>query len=407
MPLARAAEEAGYDGMVIPDSLCYPKESDSTYPFSPDHTREFLEDKPFIEPFSLIPALGVVTERLRFITFVLKLPMRHPLLVAKQASSVAVMTDNRLALGVGSSPWPEDYELVDVPWEGRGRRMDEAMAIVQGLSAGGYFEYHGEVYDLPPVKISPTPTEPLPILVGGHATPALRRAARSDGWLHGGGDPADLPGLLERLGTAAGGGGDRGPAVRGPRDLARRLLGRRHPPSRGAGCDRRDRGLPLALCGRPGHRGAPGQAGQPASFRRRRHRQGAVVTTARELGQASMAAVESKDREAWLALFADDGVVEDPIGPSAFDPEGRGHRGRAAIAAFYDTVIAANESITFDIRQSFLCGDEAANVGVIRIDFAGGSAVEVDGIYIYRRSPDDKIASLRAFWEPDAVRSVP
>ena len=120
-PLAVAAEEAGYDGMVIPDSLCYPKESDSTYPFSPDHTREFLEDKPFIEPFSLIPALGVVTERLRFITFVLKLPMRHPLLVAKQASSVAVMTGNRLALGVGSSPWPEDYELVDVPVGGPGQ----------------------------------------------------------------------------------------------------------------------------------------------------------------------------------------------------------------------------------------------------------------------------------------------
>jgi alkanesulfonate monooxygenase SsuD/methylene tetrahydromethanopterin reductase-like flavin-dependent oxidoreductase (luciferase family) len=199
LPLARAAEEAGYDGMVVPDSICYPEVSDSTYPFSPDHTREFLEDKPFIEPFSLIPAMGAVTEHLRFITFVLKLPMRHPLLVAKQASSVAVLTNNRLSLGVGSSPWPEDYELVDVPWEGRGQRMDEAMAIVQGLTAGGYFEYHGEVYDLPSVKISPTPTEPLPILVGGHATPALRRAARSDGWLHGGGDPEDLPGLLERL----------------------------------------------------------------------------------------------------------------------------------------------------------------------------------------------------------------
>jgi alkanesulfonate monooxygenase SsuD/methylene tetrahydromethanopterin reductase-like flavin-dependent oxidoreductase (luciferase family) len=200
LPLAKAAEEAGYDGMVVPDSLCYPEESDSKYPFSPDHSREFLDDKPFIEPFSLIPAMGVVTERLRFITFVLKLPMRHPLLVAKQATSVAVMTNNRLSLGVGTSPWPEDYELCDVPWEGRGRRMDEAVDIVRGLSAGGYFEYHGDVFDLPPVKISPTPTEPLPILVGGHATPALRRAARSDGWLHGGGDPDDLPGLLERLG---------------------------------------------------------------------------------------------------------------------------------------------------------------------------------------------------------------
>jgi len=199
LPLAQAAEEAGYDGMVVPDSICYPLESDSTYPFSPDHSREFLDDKPFIEPFSLIPAMGAVTSRIRFITFVLKLPMRHPLLVAKQATSVAVMTDNRLALGVGTSPWPEDYELCGVPWEGRGRRMDEAVDIVRGLSAGGYFEYHGEVFDLPPIKISPTPSAPLPILVGGHATPALRRAARSDGWLHGGGDPADLPGLLEKL----------------------------------------------------------------------------------------------------------------------------------------------------------------------------------------------------------------
>jgi len=131
------------------------------------------------------------------------------------------------------------------------------------------------------------------------------------------------------------------------------------------------------------------------------------MRTARELGQASMAAVEAHDREAWLALFADDAVVEDPIGPSAFDPEGDGHRGIEAIAAFYDNVIAVNESIRFTIHQSILCGDEAANVGIIRITFTGGSAVEVDGVYIYRRSPEGRIASLRAFWEPEAIRSVP
>jgi hypothetical protein len=199
IPLARAAEDAGYDGMVVPDSICYPLESDSKYPFSPDHTREFLDDKPFIEPFALIPAMGAVTERIRFTTFVIKLPTRHPLLMAKQATSVAVMTDNRLILGVGTSPWPEDYELCGVPWEGRGKRMDECVDIVRGLSAGGYFEYHGEVFDLPPIKITPTPTKPIPIMVGGHAPAALRRAARSDGWLHGGGDPADLPGLLDQL----------------------------------------------------------------------------------------------------------------------------------------------------------------------------------------------------------------
>jgi alkanesulfonate monooxygenase SsuD/methylene tetrahydromethanopterin reductase-like flavin-dependent oxidoreductase (luciferase family) len=119
--------------------------------------------------------------------------------LAKQATSAAVLTGNRFALGVGSSPWPDDYQLVGVPWEGRGRRMDESIDVVRGLAAGGWFEYHGSVFDVPTVKMCPVPTEPLPILVGGHADAALRRAARCDGWLHGGGDPEALPGLLERL----------------------------------------------------------------------------------------------------------------------------------------------------------------------------------------------------------------
>jgi probable F420-dependent oxidoreductase len=199
-PLAAAAEEAGYDSMVVPDSICYPRDAVSRYPFNPDGTREFLEDKPFLEPFSLIPALGAVTRRLRFVTFVVKLPVRHPLLVAKQVTSVAVLTGGRLVLGVGTSPWREDYDVLGVPWARRGQRMDEALAIVRGLAAGGYFEFHGELLDLPPVKISPVPAAPVPVLIGGHGDAALRRAARAgDGWLHGGGDPADLPALLERL----------------------------------------------------------------------------------------------------------------------------------------------------------------------------------------------------------------
>ncbi len=198
--LARAAEEAGYDSMIVPDSICYPLHSDSVYPFNPDGSREFLEDKPFLEPFSLIPALGAVTSTLRFTTFVLKLPVRDPVLTAKQATSTAVLTGGRLVLGVGVSPWREDYEVLGIPWAGRGRRMDEEIAILRGLAAGGYFEYHGQVFDLAPIKIAPVPPEPIPILIGGHSDAALRRAARSgDGWMHGGGDPADLPGLLDKL----------------------------------------------------------------------------------------------------------------------------------------------------------------------------------------------------------------
>jgi len=199
-PLARAAEEAGFASMMIPDSICYPEHAESRYPFNPDGSREFLEDKPFLEPFSLIPALGAVTRQLRFITFVLKLPVRHPVLAAKQASSTAVLTGDRLVLGVGTSPWREDYDVLGVDWATRGQRLDEEIAILRGLAAGGYFEYHGKIFDLPPVKISPVPAKPIPILIGGHSDAALRRAARlGDGWLHGGGDLAELPALLARL----------------------------------------------------------------------------------------------------------------------------------------------------------------------------------------------------------------
>jgi probable F420-dependent oxidoreductase len=200
LPLARAAEEAGYDSFVVPDSICYPEVSDTTYPFNPDGSREFLEDKPFLEPFSIIPAMGAVTDTIRFVTFVIKLPIRHPVLVAKQITSTAVLTDDRLVLGVGSSPWPEDYEITDVPWARRGKRMDEMITVMRGLIAGGFFEFHGEIFDVPSLKMCPTPRRPVPILIGGHHEAALKRAAvDGDGWLHGGGDPADLPGLLDRL----------------------------------------------------------------------------------------------------------------------------------------------------------------------------------------------------------------
>jgi probable F420-dependent oxidoreductase len=200
LPLAQAAEQAGYASITIPDSLAYPKESDSTYPYTADGSREFLEDKDFLETFVLIAAMGAVTTTLRFTPFVLKLPIRPPALVAKQAGSVAYLTDNRLALGVGISPWPDDFEIMGVPFERRGKRMDECMDIVRGLTNGGYFEFHGEFYDIPAIKMSPAPTEPIPLLVGGHSDAALRRAVvRGDGWMHAGGDGDELDAMLAKL----------------------------------------------------------------------------------------------------------------------------------------------------------------------------------------------------------------
>ncbi|MFB8275578.1 TIGR03619 family F420-dependent LLM class oxidoreductase [Nocardia colli] len=200
VPLARAAEEAGYTSMAVADSIAYPRDSDAKYPYTPDGNREFLEDKPFIEAFVLSAAMAAATTTLRFTPFVLKLPIRPPVLVAKQTASVAALSGNRFGLGVGISPWPDDFEIMDVPFEKRGARMDECIDIVRGLTAGGYFEFHGEFYDFPPIKISPVSTEPVPILIGGHSKPALRRAAqRGDGWMHAGGDGAELDKLLVEL----------------------------------------------------------------------------------------------------------------------------------------------------------------------------------------------------------------
>ncbi|MHC3000892.1 TIGR03619 family F420-dependent LLM class oxidoreductase [Gordonia sp. GN26] len=199
-PLAQAAEKAGYAGFTIPDSLAYPEESDAKYPYTPDGNREFLDGKAFIETFIQAAALGAVTSTIRFTPFVLKLPVRPPALVAKQASSVAYLTGNRLALGVGTSPWPEDYDFMGVDFRRRGKRMDECMDIIRGLTTGEYFEFHGEFYDIPKIKMTPAPTEPIPLLVGGHADAALKRAViRGDGWMHGGGPHEELDTLLDRI----------------------------------------------------------------------------------------------------------------------------------------------------------------------------------------------------------------
>jgi probable F420-dependent oxidoreductase len=186
--------------MTVADSLIYPQESDSSYPYTDTGDREFLEDKEFIETMTLVTHLAARTETLRFTPFVLKLPVRPPVLVAKQAASIAFLSGNRLGLGVGLSPWPEDFEALGVPWKRRGKRMDECIDILRGLTTGDYFGYDGEFYSFPPLKQSPAPTEPIPILVGGHSDAALRRAVlKGDGWMHAGGDGEELDRLLARL----------------------------------------------------------------------------------------------------------------------------------------------------------------------------------------------------------------
>jgi steroid delta-isomerase len=129
--------------------------------------------------------------------------------------------------------------------------------------------------------------------------------------------------------------------------------------------------------------------------------------SALEMSKKSMATTEAKDRDGWLALFADDAVVEDPVGPSFVDADGKGQRGKEAITAFYDNVISQSESLKFSIRQSIECGDEVANIGELRITLAGNQVGIVQLVNIYKVNSEGKLVSLRSFWEQDKLTFNP
>lgn len=200
LPLARAAEEAGFHGLTIPDSICYPQEASSKYPYNKDGSREFLESVPFVESLIAVAAMAAVTQKIELATFVYKLAVRQAPVVAKQVQGIQVLSGNRFVFGVGISPWEEDFAVCDVPWDKRGQRLDEQIDILRGLESGDFFAYRGELHDMPANKMCPVPSRPTPILIGGHAEPALRRAARvGDGWMCAGADLAQLQAYITRI----------------------------------------------------------------------------------------------------------------------------------------------------------------------------------------------------------------
>ena len=122
--------------------------------------------------------------------------------------------------------------------------------------------------------------------------------------------------------------------------------------------------------------------------------------------QRSMDAVARGDKQAWLDNFADDAIVEDPIGQSYLDPEGRGHRGKAAIAEFWEKNIAHGRPM-FSIQQSIACGDECANVGTLTIQFANGGIGQLHGVFTYRVDSAGKVTALRTYWEVEKMKTYP
>jgi steroid Delta-isomerase len=135
-------------------------------------------------------------------------------------------------------------------------------------------------------------------------------------------------------------------------------------------------------------------------------RAGAEPHPAREASQRSAAAVAGGDKEGWLRLFTEDAVVEDPVGPSPFDPDGKGHHGHDGIAAFWELAIASVRQFHFTITDSFANGDECANVGTISTVLEDGTRVDTEGVFVYRVAEDGRIRSMRAFWELDRAMAT-
>jgi len=199
--LAKIAEELGFDGVMISDHLLYFEQMQLRYPYSADGAPPFFTGQTvWPECWSVIAGLAAITERLRFVTNVYIVPLRHPIELAKAISSVAAFNEGRVILGAGAGWMKEEFDAVGVEFETRGKRFDECIAVLRKLWTGELVEHHGDFFEFPEVQMCPVPSESIPVYIGGASPAALRRTARlGDGWLGPGQSVEDAIEMLKRI----------------------------------------------------------------------------------------------------------------------------------------------------------------------------------------------------------------
>ncbi|MCA9505852.1 MAG: LLM class F420-dependent oxidoreductase [Myxococcota bacterium] len=198
--LARFAEELGFEGLIGADHAFYPKTMQPGYPYSATGVPPQTAESEYPDMWTSFAAMAAVTKRVKLVCGVYVLPIRNPIEVAKQAATLAILSQGRFVLGVGTGWMREEFDVYGVDFDSRGRRMDEMIEVMQGLWKGGFFEYHGEFFDFDPIVISPVSRWRVPIYFGAGAKVALRRTARiGDGWLNTGNTIDEVPGLLATL----------------------------------------------------------------------------------------------------------------------------------------------------------------------------------------------------------------
>ncbi|MCX3064020.1 LLM class F420-dependent oxidoreductase [Streptomyces beihaiensis] len=188
--VARTADRCGFDYIACCDHVAIPRRLADTM------------STVWYDPVATLAHLGAVTERVRLMTHVAIVALRHPLAAAKQYATLDHLCGGRLVLGVGAGHVREEFEALGVDFAGRGAVLDETVdALRAALGPREYPRFKGERYAFEGLGQRPRPAQRrVPVWVGGSSAPALRRAAlRGDGWLPQG-DPRDrLPGRIERL----------------------------------------------------------------------------------------------------------------------------------------------------------------------------------------------------------------
>ena len=203
--MARIAEAAGFDSVVTVDHVVFPHTYTSTYPYSPTGRLPGGPDGPLPDPLIWMAAIAAVTTKLRFMTGVIILPQRNPLVLAKQVATLDHMSGGRIELGIGVGWLKEEFEALGVPFEKRGKRSDEYIAAMRALWAGDDASFAGEFVNFSGMSSNPKPVHgAVPIVVGGHSEAAARRAGRlGDGFFPSIGTQVDILPLLDLVRRSA------------------------------------------------------------------------------------------------------------------------------------------------------------------------------------------------------------
>ena len=189
--VAVAAERRGFTSVWAADHVAIPAAVHSRYPYSAGGAVSWSPERPWLDPFLVLGLVAASTSKLRLGTSVVVLPLRHPLLVAKQAASLDYLSGGRLILGVGAGWLREEFDLLGQPYADRHRRTAEQISVLRACWGPNPVRFKGDLYDLPEFAMSPKPVRgtALPVLIGGQGERALELVAEAgDGW-----HPLNLP----------------------------------------------------------------------------------------------------------------------------------------------------------------------------------------------------------------------